>query len=731
MHNFRVSMALGLFVFTTSVLGQALHSAEPLGAKRLAKQIRDSIVVLTQFGRDDNEEGVGTGFVVSADGLIATSLHVIGEGRLVQVRLANGDELEVVEVHAWDRTLDLAVLRVNKTGLRPLQIGDSAKLSQGDPVVAMGTPHGLDFSFVQGVLSARRTLENVELLQVALPIEPGNSGGPIMDLHGRVQGVITLKSLVTDNLGFAVPSNMLKPLLEKPNSVPIKRWMTIGQLSQKAWTTVFGGHWRRKGGGIHVSHAGESFGGRALCLSTRDVPETPFELAVEVKIDDESGAAGLVWAADGGDRHYGFYPSAGQMRLTRFDGANVFSWTILDQRLTRHYQPSDWNRLKVRNEGNRFYCYVNGHLIFESSDRGLSGGRAGLAKFRNTVASFRNFQLGTKVQDDSTPIDPSLGQALISESNLGSGFTEETITGAGKNPASALRHLDAEAKRLEQKAAKLRQSSQQLHRRLVRDQLAALFEADEESVDLFQASMLIAKIDDPAIDVAHYEQQLKMMADEIREQFGDGDDEKVRLNKMLVFLFRENGFHGSRQDYYNQANSYMNRVLDDREGLPITLSVLVMELARRCGIPNVLGVGAPGHFIVKHVRKGGEQYIDPFDGGKLLTIEETEALVRENSGRSIPVSELSVSSKREIVLRMLRNLMGVAQQKDAPADLLRYVEPMVALQPDSAFDRWTRAVLLIQSRRFNAAKEDLEWLLQAKPEGMDLERVLEIYQSLQ
>ena len=80
---------------------------------------------------------------------------------------------------------------------------------------------------------------------------------------------------------------------------------------------------------------------------------------------------------------------------------------------------------------------------------------------------------------------------------------------------------------------------------------------------------------------------------------------------------------------------------------------------------------------------------------------------------------------------MLRNLMGVAQQKDAPADLLRYVEPMVALQPDSAFDRWARAVLLIQSRRFDAAKEDLEWLLQAKPEGMDLERVLEIYQSLQ
>ncbi|MEE2614124.1 MAG: tetratricopeptide repeat protein [Verrucomicrobiota bacterium] len=731
MHNLRVLMALGLFVSIISTLGQALPSVKPLDAKRLAKQIRDSIVVLTQFGRDDNEEGVGTGFVVSADGLIATSLHVIGEGRPIQIRLANGDELEVASVHAWDRALDLAILRVNNTGLTPLPIGDSSKLSQGSPVVAMGTPHGLEFSFVQGVLSARRIFESVEMLQVALPIEPGNSGGPMLDLHGRVHGVITLKSLVTDNLGFAVPSNLLKPLLEKPNPVPIKRWMTIGQLSPKEWTTVFGGHWRKKGGGINVSHAGESFGGRALCLSTRDVPETPFELAVEVKLESESGAAGLAWAADGGNRHYGFYPSAGQMRLTRFDGANVFSWSILDQRITRHYLPGDWNTLRVRNEGDRFYCYVNGHLIFESSDRGLSAGRVGLAKFRNTVASFRNFQLDKMVSDNSSPIDSTLGQALISESTRFGGFKESTIASAGESPVKALRHLDAEAKRLEQQAALLRQSSEQLHRRLVRDQLTGLFEKEEKAVDLFKASMLIAKIDDPSIDIPHYVQQLKLMSNEVRERFESSDADDSKLKKMLSYLFQENGFHGSRQDYYNQANSYMNRVLDDREGLPITLSVLVMELARQCGISNVVGVGAPGHFIVKHVYDNKEQFIDPFDGGKLLTIKETEALVRENSGRIISVDGLLVSTKREIALRMLRNLMGVAQNKDAPADLLRYVEPMVALQPDSAFDRWARAVLLIQSRKFDAAKKDLEWLLQNKPEGVDLKRVLEVYQSLQ
>tara|TARA_Y100000766_G_scaffold282908_1_gene297239 strand:- start:1372 stop:3543 length:2172 start_codon:yes stop_codon:yes gene_type:complete len=722
---------IGLFISFEFIFAQDLPSSEALDAGNLAKQIRESIVVLTQFDRDDSEEGVGTGFVVSSDGLIVTSLHVIGEGRPVRIRLVNGEELEVKGVHAWDRTLDLAVLRVNKIGLKPLPIGDSSNLSQGTPIVAMGTPHGLDFSFVQGVLSARRTLESIELLQLALPIEPGNSGGPVLDLYGRVHGVITMKSLITDNLGFAVPSNFLIPLLDRPNPVPIERWMTIGQLNPKEWTTLYGGDWRRKGGGINVRDPGDSFGGRALCLSTLDVPDTSFELTVEVKLNDESGAAGLVWAADGGDKHYGFYPSAGQMRLTRFDGPDVFSWSILDQRITRYYLPGDWNVLKLRHDGSRFYCYVNSYLVFESGDRQLSGGQVGLVKFRNTVASFRNFQLGRTVKDKSDAIAPSLGQALIDESiNIGD-FTEPIITRASKVPNQALRHLSAEAERLGRQATQLRKAAKLLQRRLVSDQIVALFNKDEKDIDLFKACLLIAKIDNADIDIEYYQRQLKTMKNEIKEQFMPDDIASNKLKKILVYLFDENGFHGSRQDYYNKANSYMDRVLDDREGLPITLSVLVMELARRCGVDGVVGVGAPGHFLVKHLYDNQEQFIDPFSGGKLLSVPEVEELVRVNSGRNIGVDQLPVSTKREIVLRILRNLMGVAQSKDAPLDLLRYVDPMVSLKPDSAFDRWSRAVLLIQSRKFNAAKQDLEWLLQNKPEGIDLKRVLEVYQSLQ
>jgi len=185
----------------------------------LTATARDSIVVITQFGREGRDDGVGAGFVISADGLVATSLHVIGEARSIRVRLRDGRSVEVTEVYASDRKLDLAIVRVNATQLRPLQLGDSDTLKQGAQVLAIGNPLGLEHSVVQGVLSARREMEGVEMLQLAIPIEPGNSGGPLLDMKGRVHGILTLKSAMTPNLGFAMPVNALKPLLQKPNPV--------------------------------------------------------------------------------------------------------------------------------------------------------------------------------------------------------------------------------------------------------------------------------------------------------------------------------------------------------------------------------------------------------------------------------------------------------------------------------------------------------------------------------
>src|SRR5262249_143513 len=124
-----------------------------------------------------------------------------------------------------------------------------------------------------------------------------------------------------------------------------------------------------------------------------------------VKLDDESGAAGLVFHADGGNKHYGFYPSAGQLRLTRFDGPDVYSWKGLKIQPSTHYRPGDWNTLKVRIEKDKILCYVNDHLEIESTDRGLTAGKVGLATFRGTHAEFRNFQVAKQIAASTPPAE--------------------------------------------------------------------------------------------------------------------------------------------------------------------------------------------------------------------------------------------------------------------------------------------------------------------------------------
>src|SRR3954465_4144142 len=212
------------FVCVASLLLYAsAFGAEPRAktVEEIADKARSSVVVITQRARDGSVEGVGSGFVVSKIGLIATSLHVIGEGRPIEIRFADGKKFAVTEVHAWDRKLDLAIVRIAETNLPALKLGESAEVKQGASVVAMGNPRGLTHSVVQGVVSAFRDFENGRMIQLAIPIEPGNSGGPLLDASGRVVGILEMKSAVTENLGFATPIDTLKMLLDKPNPVPI------------------------------------------------------------------------------------------------------------------------------------------------------------------------------------------------------------------------------------------------------------------------------------------------------------------------------------------------------------------------------------------------------------------------------------------------------------------------------------------------------------------------------
>ena len=696
----------------------------------LAKQSRESLVIIHGVNRDGKRRGLGTGFVVDADGLICTNLHVIGEARPFSIELASGKKLPVKGIHAWDRRLDLAVVRVDAKGLKPLKLAPTSALPPGTPIVAMGNPQGLKYSVVSGVLSETRLMEGRKMLQLAIPIEPGNSGGPVLDRQGNVLGIVTMKSLVTNNLGFAITVESLKRLLKGPNTVTLKKWLTIGTMDASEWSTIFGARWRQRAGRILVDQPGKEFGGRSLCLSTQKLPPVPYEMGVSVKLDDERGAAGLAFFSDGKNRHYGFYPSSGNMRFVRFEGSSVYTWKVLHNQPTAHYRPGDWNHLKVRIEKNhRFKFYVNDHLILERTDRTYSSGRFGLAKFRKTKAEFRHFRIGKSLppSQPSAKQKQSIAKSIAALGDFAS-ITPKKLAKLVPQSAASGRTLRSKAAELEKRAAELRRLANDVHIQSVTSRLKKVI-AKKGDFDLMLAAMLIAQLDNQEIDVNGYVKQVDRMANQIRRVLPKKATDEQRLAAMNKYLFKENGFHGSRTEYYHPANRYMNRVIDDREGIPIMLSVLYIELGRKIGL-KLEGVGLPGHFVVRFVpqkkdKKSKPRLIDVFDQGKILEKSAAAKKVRETSGQELKDEHLAASSQKAILTRMLVNLLSITQtqrEKDKESTL-RYLEALLAIDPMLLRERGFRALVRYQTGRHQAAIEDLDWFLEKEPKGVDLNRI--------
>ena len=699
----------------------------------ITDEARASIVAVTQIGRGGSQDALGTGFVISEDGLIATNLHVIGRARRVQVRLSDGTTHEVVSVHATDPNLDLAIVRIAKTGLKPLALGDSDKIKQGQAVVAIGHPQGLEYSVVEGVVSAMRKVEDTTMIQIAIPIEQGNSGGPLLDRAGRVQGIMTLKSAVTENLGFAHPVNHLKSLIANPNPMPMNRWLTIGVLDGKAWHPLLGARWTQHAGVIHVEDAGEGFGGRALCLNQEPPTGIPFDASVTVKLDDEEGAAGLVFCSDGRDQHYGFYPSNGKLRLTRFNGPDVFSWTILADVPSAAYRKGDWNTLRVHVDEDKIQCYVNNTLVTEQDDAVLRGGHAGLCKFRQTKAQFKTFRCGDIAQDQSVP-----DQIASQLKEQVEGFLKkpadrnEAVEKLLTEPTAARQLIQERTKALESQVAALRKLEKDVHRQSVTRHIVNLLQRPADQAELLHAGLLVSKHDNPEVDVDACLHVMDRMVEELKNDPDLKKDAATAATRLTKYLFEENGFHGTRGENIDDlSNSYLNEVLDDREGIPITLSIVYLELARRLGVTGVYGVSLPGRFMLGYDQKVGEgkevRFIDVFDHGKVLTQDEAQMLIFRSTGASIDEKTLQPATPRHMILRMLYSMNSFTKKAEKS---LAYLDLILSIDPDSTQERLNRALTRMKVNDRDGAKQDLAILLEAKPADLDLDKIDALYHSL-
>ena len=698
----------------------------------LVKRALPSIVIIRGAGRDGKESGLGTGFVIDSAGLVATNLHVIGEGRAVSVETHDGKKLEVTAVYASKRVVDLAVLRVAAKDLPKLSLGDSDGVVAGQDIVVLGNPQGLAHSVVKGVASGSREIDGMPLIQLAVPIEPGNSGGPVLDTRGRVLGIVTMKSAVTDNLGFAVKVNALKDLLEQPNTVTMDRWLTIGALDPRRWETQGGATWRQRAGRILVGGVGAGVGGRSLCLAKQESPSPIYEVTVQVKLDDEAGAAGLAFAGDGKSRHYGFYPSGGRLRFVRFDGPDVYSWHVLDERASDAYLPGEWNRLKVHVENDRARCYVNGTLVYEHRLTDVGGSRIGLVKFRQTQADFRGFAVGKEV-NEAEPTAEVVAAVKKLEAALpkhGRADVDLLAPLAGDSQPGALL-LRERADSLERQAKQLRALAETLRRRGIVEELAGRLAKPDEKIDLLRCALLVAKLDNDEVDVDAYLDEVERMAGEIRDGLPKAATVDGKLAALNRYLYAERGFHGSRRDYYSRSNSYLNEVIDDREGLPITLAVLYIEIGRRLGL-DLRGVGMPGHFLAAVVKDGGErQLLDPFEQGAKLAEADAVQRAVETTGRAPRPEHLEPVGKQAIVVRLIENLLGLATDEDHRPRMQGYLDVILKVDPQNLERRMLRAMVHYRNGSFDDALADVDYLLDHHRASLDEERVLEFRDRLE
>jgi len=206
---------------------------------------------------------------------------------------------------------------------------------------------------------------------------------------------------------------------------------------------------------------------------------------------------------------------------------------------------------------------------------------------------------------------------------------------------------------------------------------------EEEQIDLEHAAFLLARVGYPDLDIAPFQKELEGLAARIRERLPlppPNPSGRPIVEAINQVLFVEEGFHGNVEDYYDPDNSYLNRVIERRTGIPVSLSVLYLLITRRLQVP-VHGVNLPVHFLCQYHSASESFFIDPFYGGRIITRAECIKLLH-GSGMTFEERMLQRASPRAIIARMVNNLILIHSQQDdiAKATFLDRILKMLRTQ---------------------------------------------------
>jgi len=248
-----------------------------------------------------------------------------------------------------------------------------------------------------------------------------------------------------------------------------------------------------------------------------------------------------------------------------------------------------------------------------------------------------------------------------------------------------------------------------------RTQLKHLLAGQRSDLTLDRAALVLATIEYPGLPMAASLRTLDVLAEEIRDRTRNAQNGHEFISATNQFLFHEMGFRGNAEDYYNPHNSCLNEVLKQRSGIPISLSVMYLEIARRLERP-VFGIGLPGHFLVQYNDGHYATFIDPFQGGVLLSAEECYQMA---SVKHPDPRVLQPVDNRQILFRMINNLRGIYFSRRLYRKALQVMDLLVDATPELADHYKQRAMLHMQLQQMGAARADLERYLEMVPDAED------------
>jgi regulator of sirC expression with transglutaminase-like and TPR domain len=248
----------------------------------------------------------------------------------------------------------------------------------------------------------------------------------------------------------------------------------------------------------------------------------------------------------------------------------------------------------------------------------------------------------------------------------------------------------------------------------------------DHGIDLASAALLIALDEYPNLNVQKYLCRIDTLASKIRAHidFPVEDRPMEAIETINRYLFQTEGFHGNLENYYDPRNSFLNDVLDRRTGIPITLSLVYMEIGKRIGL-NLQGVGMPGHFILKYQYRTVEIFVDPFRQGEILFVEECKKRLQQTYGEDFQFdpSFLSSVSKHQILTRMLTNLKGIYLRNKDYVRALSIIEKLLLINPDTPNETRDRAAVHYKLGNLSSALADWASYLELQPEAPDSDEI--------